>query len=171
MSSALNVKCIERWFLNQSTSWPVCFARKAVVYHQADGRRQKKSICQRSSKVIVGGGSLLLDVFFKECWKFSNFFLVNDTGAQPFFKKKIKKKSKETSPQYKIYLVDNASNLRLTKQFLFSAANICSHLIWMLKSYSETACNSRLSCQLLQFHACNRQHDPLCFLVWGKKNK
>lgn len=66
---SLNVKCIARWFLNQSTSWPRCFARKTAVYHQADGRRQKKSICQRNSEGIVSGGSLLLDVFFKQCWK------------------------------------------------------------------------------------------------------
>lgn len=36
---------------------------------------KKKGICQRSSKGIVSGGSLLSDVFFKEHWKFLKFFL------------------------------------------------------------------------------------------------
>lgn len=40
-------------------------------------------------------------------------------GAQPFFKKKLKKpkESKETSPQYTVCLENNASNLRLPSTF------------------------------------------------------
>lgn len=50
---SLNVKCIERWFLNQSTSWPSYLARKTVIYHQTYGRRWKKAFVKEVAKALL----------------------------------------------------------------------------------------------------------------------